>query len=209
MNETAVKQTDRTTPRMRMLWFGLFVAIFGMVAATAWAQPMGHAMAHHHRGMGGPGMWSGSPAQIDRKVDRMLDGLNASDAQRAEIKQIAHATATDLKTQRQGARELRERGLQIFTAPTVDPAAAEALRQQMLARHDQASRRMMQAMLDVSRVLTPEQRVKFAERIQDRAARMHDRMERMKHDHGDRGGRWDRGHRDSGSSSSQSGQPTR
>jgi Spy/CpxP family protein refolding chaperone len=44
----------------------------------------------------------------------------------------------------------------------------------MLARHDSASKRMTQLMLDVSRVLTPQQRQKLAERM----AQRRDLMER-------------------------------
>jgi Spy/CpxP family protein refolding chaperone len=62
----------------------------------------------------------------------------------------------------------------LFTQPTVDANAAESLRQQMLARHDAASKRMMQAMLDVSRVLTPEQRQQLAQHMKQRR----DMMER-------------------------------
>ena len=63
------------------------------------------------------------------------------------------------------------------------PAAAESLRQQMMAQHDQASRRVTQAMLDVARVLTPEQRAKLGERMRERQAIMKDRMERMEREH--------------------------
>jgi protein CpxP len=42
----------------------------------------------------------------------------------------------------------------------------------MLAQHDQASKRMMQAMLDGSRVLTPEQRAKMADMAGQRRAMM-------------------------------------
>jgi len=73
--------------------------------------------------------------------------------------------------------------MQIFAAPTVDAAAAESVRQQMLAQHDQASKRMLQAMLDVSNVLTPEQRAKMAARMKERSSIMHERMQR---DHGPR-----------------------
>jgi protein CpxP len=61
---------------------------------------------------------------------------------------------------------------QLFTQPTVDARAVETLRQQMLAQHDQASKRMMQAMLDGSRVLTPEQRAKMADMAGQRRAMM-------------------------------------
>jgi Spy/CpxP family protein refolding chaperone len=143
------------------------VAIVGIAAgAAAFAQP------HHSHGDGGPGMmmWG-------RHLDRALEAVGASDAQRTQIKQITDAARTDLETQHQAARDLRQQMMQAFTQPTVDANAVEALRQQMLAQHDQASRRMMQAMLDVSRVLTPEQRAKLAERMQQRRAMMERHMQ--------------------------------
>jgi Spy/CpxP family protein refolding chaperone len=133
----------------------------------------------HHGGMGGPGMMGGSPERMGRMIDHMLDGLNASDAQRSQIKQIAAGAAADLKAQHEAGRALRQRSMQAFTAPTVDAAAVEQVRQQMLQQHDQMSRRMTQAMLDVARVLTPEQRARVGERMRDRQARMEDRMKRM------------------------------
>ncbi|MEO7008457.1 MAG: Spy/CpxP family protein refolding chaperone [Caldimonas sp.] len=169
--------------RIRLMWLGMLVAVLATFAVTTWAQPMGHGMRHGgHQGIGPGMMMGGSPERMGRMVDHMLDGLSATDAQRSQIKQITQKAAADLKAQHQAARGLHERGLQIFTAPNVDPAAAEALRQQMLAQHDQASKTMMQAMLDISQVLTPEQRAKIGERMKERAAKMHDRMERMHKD---------------------------
>jgi len=146
-----------------------------------------HVHEHLHGQMQGPGammMFGGSPEQIAHHVDHMLDGLNPTDAQRSQIKQIAQAAAVDLKAQREAGKALHDRGLQIFAAPTVDANAAEALRQQMQQQHDQASRRVLQAMLDVSRVLTPEQRAKLAERARQREAAMQDRMQRMQRERG-------------------------
>lgn len=157
------------------------MAVSVFVVAAAGAAFSAHAQGHHGPSRGGPGMmtFGGPPEQIGRSVDRMLDGLNATDAQRSQIKQIATAAAADLKTQRDAGRGLREKGLQIFTAPTVDTGAAEALRQQMSAQHEQASKRMLQAMLDVAKVLTPEQRARIGERMKERQAVMKDRMQRM------------------------------
>jgi len=117
------------------------------------------------------------------RLDHMLDGLNATDAQRAQIRQIAQAAANDLKAQHEQARELRHRALQVFGAPTVDAAAAESLRQQMVAQHDQASKRVLQATLEASKVLTPEQRAKLVARLNEREAIMKERAERMRHEH--------------------------
>ena len=112
-------------------------------------------------------------------LDRMLDGLNATDAQRSQIKQIAATAAADMKAQAAAAgRGMRQRGMQIFTAPTVDAAAAEQLRQQMQQQRDAMSKRVMQAMLDIANVLTPDQRAKIGERMRDRQSRMEERMKR-------------------------------
>ena len=49
----------------------------------------------------------------------------------------------------------------------------------MQAQHDQASRRTLQAMLEIGKVLTPEQRAKVGERLKQRGAMMQERAERM------------------------------
>ncbi len=109
----------------------------------------------------------------------MLDGLGVTPAQRAQIRQIAAAAASELEPQREAGRRLRERGMQNFTAPTVDASAAEALRQELETQHDNASRRQLAAMLEIAKVLTPEQRAKIGERLKERQAIRQDRRERM------------------------------
>lgn len=172
---------------MRSVVAGMAVALLGTVGIAAWAQQAGDAGngprggMHHrmHGGGGGPGMtFGGSPERMARGIDHMLDGLNATDAQRSQIKQIATQAAADMKAQRASGIELRQRGLQLFTAPTIDARAAEQVREQMLQQHDQTSRRAMQAMIDVAAVLTPEQRAQIGKRMQDRMSRMQERTKR-------------------------------
>jgi Spy/CpxP family protein refolding chaperone len=108
----------------------------------------------------------------------MLDDVKATEAQRAQIRQIMQQAAADTQAQRETRRALHERAMQVFTAPNVDANAAESIRQEMLAQHDASSRRMLQAMLDVSRVLTPEQRAQLAQHMKERHQRMEERMKR-------------------------------
>jgi Spy/CpxP family protein refolding chaperone len=150
-----------TRKRVRLLMLGMLMAAMASWAATSWAQPGGWGR-HHGGGFEGGMAMGGSPERLGRMMDRMLDGLNATDAQRAEIKQISQAAAADLQTQREAARSLR---------------------QQTMALHDQASKRMLLAMVDISRVLTPEQRAKIGERMKERAARHQERMERFQREH--------------------------
>jgi len=163
---------------MRWVIAAAFVAVSSATALSAWAQPM---MGGHegHGGMRGGHEGRDAAGHLGRMFDHMLDGLNATDAQRAQIKQIATAAEADLKTQRDAGRALHEKQMQIFAAPTVDAAAAEGVRAQLSSQHDMASRRMTQAMLDASKVLTPEQRAKLGERMKQRQAQMNDRMQRM------------------------------
>lgn len=167
----------------------LAVASLLVIAAAGFAvnaHAQGMEGGGHGHGAAGMMMFGGSPGHMGRGIDHMLDGLGATDAQRTQIKQIAMAAAADLKTQREAGRALHEKGMQIFAAPVVDAAAAESLRLQMLAQHDQASKRVLQAMLDVSKILTPEQRAKMAQRMKERRAIMDERTQREQRDHGPR-----------------------
>jgi Spy/CpxP family protein refolding chaperone len=176
MNPIAIPRFHRHA--LRLLGTGVFVALAGTTMPSAQAAPMdghrhggmmGGPMAGHHGGMTGGmagGMMSGP------RAERMLEAAGASAEQRAQIKQIMDAARADLQAQRESGRALHEQMRQLFTQPTVDANVAEALRQQQLARHDAASKRMMQAMIDASRVLTPEQRAKLAEMVAHRRGMM-------------------------------------
>jgi Spy/CpxP family protein refolding chaperone len=163
---------------VRRVALATVVAVASATALSAWAQPMFGGMGGHGH-HGGPGMMMGSPEQAGRMVDHLLDGLNATDAQRTQIKQIAQAAAVDLKALHESGRAFHDKQMQIFTAPTVDANAAEQVRLQMNAQHDQVSKRIQQAFLDATQVLTPEQRAKIGERMKERQAKM---QERMQHD---------------------------
>lgn len=175
------------TRHVRVVLIGMLMTLLAAVGVSAWAQqtppaspvppPPGMGMTGH----GGPGgmdgmMFRGSPEHMGRMIDFMLNGIGATDVQSSQIKQIAAQAASDMKAQASAGKELRQRGMQIFAAPTVDGAGAEQLRQQMLAQHDQMSKRAMQAMLAIANVLTPAQRATLGQRFQDRQARMDGRV---------------------------------
>ncbi len=143
----------------RLAGAALLVAVLGTVTLSAFAMPGGHG--------GGPGM---GMMFGGRGLERMLDSVNASAEQRTQIKAIAERTMADMKTQREAGKGTREQMMKLFAQPTVDANAVEALRSQMLQQHDQSSRRMTQAMVEVSRVLTPEQRKQLADRAAQRSA---------------------------------------
>ncbi len=163
----------RLSPAARLSLAALLVASVGLLALPALAQPMGmqgggmHAGPGGHPGMGGMGgrMGHGGPMHLS---ERVLDQVKATPEQKAQVKQIMEAAHKDMQAQHDARRALRDEAQRVFTAPNVDANAVESLRQKQLALHDQASRRMSQAMLEASRVLTPEQRKQLADRMKQR-----------------------------------------
>jgi protein CpxP len=151
-----------SSPAIRLAAAGLVLAVASTATLVAFASPHGGHGGAHAAAMGGPMMMKG------RMLNRMLDDVKATDAQRAQIRQIVDTARSQAQGQREQRRAMREQGLAVFTQPNIDANAAEALRQQMLAQHDQASKRHMQTMLDIARVLTPEQRAQIAKRIGER-----------------------------------------
>ena len=104
----------------------------------------------------------------------------ASDARFADLR--ASMTAEEFKAA--GLDKLNDAELSALSAwlnrkvGSETARAVEQVRQKMLAQHDQASKRRMQAMVDAARVLTPEQRKQLAERMSQRR----DMMERHQHE---------------------------
>lgn len=162
------------TPAWRPL--ALVMSAAALVLTLGALQPAQAMPGAVHDGPGAA-IWGGSP----RQLERLLDSVQATPEQRAQLQQIYGAARVDLKAQREQGRALREQARALWTQPTVDARAAETLRQQMQAQQDAASKRRLQAMLDASRVLTPAQRQQLAQRAAERT----ERQERG--DRGDRG----------------------
>ncbi len=174
-----------------LAWATLAVAAAGLVALPVAAQPTSpdqrggaHAEGRHggpgaerhargphgghHSGHGGGRHGGDMHGGFPGYSQRMLDDVKATPEQRSQLKQIMEATRKDMQAQRAAGASLRDETARLLAQPTVDAAALEALRQKKMAHHDQASKRMNQALLDASRVLTPQQRQQLAERMQQR-----------------------------------------
>ena len=125
------------------------------------------ALAH---GMGGGWRHGGMDASemtehLQVHVQHVLEQVDATDAQKAQIKDIVAAATKDLEAlheQHGGAhKELHE----IFTAPVIDRAKLESVRAEHMAALDAASKRCATALADAAEVLTPEQRKTLGEKM--------------------------------------------
>jgi len=152
-------------PRLQnLLRIGAVAAALAMGGVAAQAQP---GPGHH----GGPAMMAPG-GLFGGHMDHLLDLVNATDSQRSQIEAIFKAARQDLAGQREAGKQAHQQMLALYTATNIDAAAIEALRVQISAQHEVASKRLSQASIDAARVLTPEQRAKIADLMKKRQARM-------------------------------------
>lgn len=98
--------------------------------------------------------------RAEDRIDHVVEWLDGTQAQKAQIKQILDAAIPDLLALRDEDRALRDEIQKELAAPDVNPAALESLRGRALKMVDDASARVLRALTDVAQVLTPEQRQK-------------------------------------------------
>lgn len=189
-----LKLMARASVGAAILW-GAATAVMAQPASGA--MPGGPGMMQH----GGPGMHGGMMGQREgmrggmhggmhggmageggmmgmrgggHRMERMLHAAGATPEQRAKVHQIMKAAHDDMQKQHEAGRALHQQMAQLLSAPKLDAAAVEAQRQKLSAQHDATSKRMTQALLDASAVLTPEQREKMVATMKARK----DMMER-------------------------------
>ena len=173
-------RTARKTPMLTGMVATLALAAAGWAQAQPGPGPMGGPMMDGPMMggpmMGGPGAdmphggrhmmpGAGPGAQMH---DRLLDRVGASAEQKTRIRDIYRAAHADIAKTHEAQRDLHRQMATLMSAPQIDAAAAEALRQKITAGHDAVSKRMLQARLDASAVLTPEQRRKLSEYLAQR-----------------------------------------
>lgn len=152
------------------------LAVFGIGFFSGKVMACEHGMGH-----GGPqAFMSGGQMDTermgkfaDKRLERMLDDVKASDAQKEKASAIVKAA---LEQGAPLAGKMRDNHIQmrkLMAATTLDKAAIEAMRAEQIKLADEASQRMTSTMLAVAEVLTPEQRAKLAERMEKRRGWMH------------------------------------
>jgi protein CpxP len=144
-------------PLFSRMTFAIIVAAATLVGGVAAVAGGAGACGWHH------GIMSGhNAADVSAHVDQMLKHLyveiDATDAQKAQITPLVKQAVSDLlplHTQLQAAHTQAVQGL---TVSPVDRTALEAARVTHLQLADQASKRLVQLLADVSDLLTPAQR---------------------------------------------------
>jgi periplasmic protein CpxP/Spy len=154
----------------------------GVFAVSPMAQGLGHRVLMHVPGMGaaaatfdGPAGFSGGlfdtmieavvEAHADRAVRHLAIEIDATAEQQDKLRAIVRDAVKDLLPMREKIMSARGTARDLLTRETVDRAAIEKFRTDMLATHDTVSKRLVQAVADAAEVLTPEQRRRISDMI--------------------------------------------
>jgi protein CpxP len=111
-----------------------------------------------------------SAAPVDRDTP-VLDVVDATPEQRAEVRALLLAERGTLSELRERAGALRERVRALFLAPTIDRDAVEAARTDAIALLDRGTATTLELVVDLAEVFTPAQRALLQERRQAQRAR--------------------------------------
>lgn len=168
MHEPRVPFFRRRRVRRFALYFGL-----PALAAGAFFVPRAMAGGPGFGGCHGPGHGHHGPMHADsaadlqehmqHRLDRMLDRLDATDAQRAQARAVVKTAAPELFALQEQGRELRGQLKRALTAEQVDQAKVATLAQEVDATLGQAARVGIEAVGQVAAVLEPAQRQQVAD----------------------------------------------
>lgn len=152
-----------------------WVMAAALVAAVgaAGASFAGEGFGGHggHGGMHGGGRHHQmDPASAAKHIEKMIERIapDATAQQKARLNEIAKSAFADLRPVHGQLRDAHKRVHELLMAPVVDRGALEAIRVEQVQRVDAVSKRLLTAVTDAADILTPEQRVRFAEHMKKR-----------------------------------------
>lgn len=139
------------------LFLGLFVGLPYAVAHAA----SGHGCGFGHHDA--PKSAEELRGHLGKGAGFLLDRVDATDAQEAEVGAVLDRVAPELWALKDDKDALHQDFRAALTAPEVNGEEVEGLRKEALVLADDASRIVLGGVVEVARILTPEQRSEVAE----------------------------------------------
>lgn len=147
----------RESRRGRIGWLWGVAALAGMVGIAVVASGSAGAFGRH-----GPG----GRDFAERRMERMLDEVGASEEQRRQVESAFEALYEAMEDGR-GGRDAREEIASALTGEIIDREALEEIRAEHLRRFDAMSQQVVVALAQAAEALTSEQRAKIAEEMEE------------------------------------------
>ncbi len=146
----------RRRGRLRYVVIGFLVALVGVGAFAAHKR---HSAWH------GGDKFSNF---VEHRLDHALEELDATFDQKAKIKPVLRQASEDMRKVVLDMRNTRDAYMLALLSSKVDREKVEALRAEQFAAIDQASQRVAKAVSEAAEILTPMQRGRLANRIEQR-----------------------------------------
>lgn len=166
-SQTEIATRARRPRRALLILAGAIVAGSAISAAVVRAEAL-----DDEAGGGGPG-GPGNVGSPGRRIEKILDRVSATPAQRAQIRAAWDGLRPQIKGLRQQHHAVRKQMLAALAAPTINTADVERLRQQASGLHDKMSALITQGIVATAQVLTPEQRRQAQEEMAKRGGGGH------------------------------------
>jgi Spy/CpxP family protein refolding chaperone len=180
-NKTAKNEENikAAKPRRRILLKYSMIALIGAVFGAGTVGVASHGVA----GWGNHSMGGGwckksrhfgkhDPARmkehIDYKVGWVLKDINATDLQKNQIKDIVVNSIDKMQANRSQHQAMKKNLVGLLSQPELDPVKIDDLRKEVLGKFNTTSLSIMGTLVEISKVLTPEQRMLLVERYQNR-----------------------------------------
>lgn len=157
---------NTNTPRRRW-WLLAAIAVPALLLGAVGVTRAAHAF--------GPGLRDLDPARaqaiIGKRVDRLLDRVDATADQRNRIKAALQRAAPQMLAMRAEKEKLRAAMGKALAADRVDPNEIERLRRDTMKLAEQGSTLLSQTLIEVSQVLEVDQRLELMAMWQRRFGR--------------------------------------
>ena len=98
---------------------------------------------------------------VTKRVDRALNGTDATAEQKKQVADILGQTFKDMRTMHDQRVQNRKAMQEALQAPTIDAAKVESIRAEQMKIADESSRRFTKALTDAGNVLSASQRQAF------------------------------------------------
>jgi Spy/CpxP family protein refolding chaperone len=95
---------------------------------------------------------------LERRMERLLDDVEATEAQRADVKRILENASTERRALQTDGEQLHESLMHILAADSIDPSAVRALQGEAARLAGETIEQGVDVLVTVAEVLTPEQR---------------------------------------------------
>ena len=147
---------------------GALVVTAGVAGLTGVAVAEHGPMLHVMHGMPGHGDMPSDPAAMAAHLDKMIAAMvpDATPEQKTRLLAIAKSVHADFGAAHAQFGQAHKRIHDILLQPVVDRTALEALRVEQMHQMDVVSKLVVTALADAAEMMTPEQRVRFGEKMQ-------------------------------------------